>query len=95
MTVLQLPPSESLSSLVSFESLSKINDYSVRYKEAFFIFISESVDTICKGQEGSIDFGSFHESDTSIFSDRSSFRPCQINERQFSEKSLDFGIFRF
>ena len=95
MTVLQFPPSESFSSLVSFESWNKINDYSVRYKKAFFIFITKSIDTICKGQEGSIDFGSFHESDTSIFSDRSSFRPCQINERQFSEKSLNFGIFCF
>jgi hypothetical protein len=67
--------------------------YSIRHKKPLFVFVTQSIDTICQSQQRPINLSTLHQPNSSIFSDSTSFGACQVNKGKFAKKSLNLSIF--
>lgn len=92
ITVLQLPPKESLSSRVSLESLSQFNNYSVGDEKPFLVLVSQGIDAISKCKQGAVDFGALHQPQPSVFSYCPPLGPSQVDKGKFADNIFHSGI---
>ena len=64
-------------------------------KEPLLGLVSEGIDAVGQGEEGSVDLGSLPQPDPSVLRHRASLRPCQVYQRQLAAHDLVLGVLQF